>query len=82
MSKPTKCKTCGESVSKNVATCPGCGNPVCLPPDTNSRRHVVLDRLTDAYQKGRLTDTNLRSLWEIAKQFMKDPNKKKSDEYL
>ena len=82
MSKLTKCKTCGESVSKNAATCPSCGNPVCLPPDTNSRRHVVLDRLTDAYQKGRLTDTNLRSLWEIAKQFMKDPIKKKPDEYL
>jgi hypothetical protein len=33
----------------------------------------VLDRLTDEYRMGRLTDTNLRALWQIAKQFMKDP---------
>jgi hypothetical protein len=50
-----------------------CNKPVGLSPDTNSRRHVVLDKLTDAHQKGMLTDTHLRSLWEIAKQFMKDP---------
>jgi len=49
------------------------GKPVGLPPDTNSRRHVVLDKLADQHRKGRLTDTQLRSLWEIAKQFMKDP---------
>jgi hypothetical protein len=46
---------------------------VGLSPDTNSRRHVVLDKLADEHRKGRLTDTQLRSLWEIAKQFMKDP---------
>lgn len=39
---------------------------------------MVLDDLTAAYQEGRLTDTNLRSLWAIAKQFMKDSNEKKS----
>jgi hypothetical protein len=50
-----------------------CGEPVGLSPDTNSRRHIVLDKLADAHRKGRLTDTQLRSLWEIAKQFMKDP---------
>ena len=49
-----------------------------LTPDTNSKRHVVLDNLTAAYKEGRLTDTNLRSLWAIAKQFMKDSNEKKS----
>jgi hypothetical protein len=49
------------------------GKPVGLSPDTNSRRHVVLDKLADEHRKGRLTDTQLRSLWEIAKQFMKDP---------
>ncbi len=73
MSKLTICKACGEPVSKNAATSPGCGEQVNLTSDTNSRRHVVLDRLTDAHQKGMLTDTHLRSLWEIAKQFMKDP---------
>ena len=50
-----------------------CGEPVGLSPDTNGRRHIVLDKLADEYRKGRLTDTQLRSLWEIAKQFMKDP---------
>jgi hypothetical protein len=50
-----------------------CGEPVGLSPNTNSRRHVVLDKLADAHRKGKLTDTHLRSLWEIAKQFMKDP---------
>jgi hypothetical protein len=49
------------------------GKPVGLSPDTNSRRHVVLDKLADEHRKGRLTDTQLRSLWEIAKQFMKNP---------
>jgi hypothetical protein len=49
-----------------------------LSPDTNSKRHVVLDDLTAAYLKGRLTDTHLRSLWAIAKQFMQDSNEKKS----
>jgi len=50
-----------------------CGEPVGLSPYKNSRRHVVLDKLDDAHRKGKLTDTHLRSLWEIAKQFMKDP---------
>ena len=73
MSELTKCKACGESVSNNAATCPSCGKPVGLSPNTNGRRHVVMDKLADAHRKGRLTDTHLRSLWEIAKQFMKDP---------
>jgi len=72
MTKLTKCKACGESVSPNATTCPSCGERVGLSPDTNSRRHVVLDKLTDAHRKGKLTDTHLRALWEIAKQFMKD----------
>jgi hypothetical protein len=50
-----------------------CGEPVGISPNTNSRRHVVLDKLADAHRKGRLTDTQMRSLWDIAKQFMKDP---------
>ncbi len=50
-----------------------CSEPVGLSPNTNSRRHVVLDKLADAHRKGRLTDTQMRSLWDIAKQFMKDP---------
>jgi predicted amidophosphoribosyltransferase len=73
MSELTKCTACGESVSNNEAICPCCGKPVKLSPNTNSRHHVVLDRLADEYRKGRLTDTNLRALWQIAKQFMKDP---------
>ncbi len=73
MSAQIKCKACGESVSENAATCPDCGRPVRYTLHKNSRRHVVLDRLADAHQKGRLTDTHLRSLWQIAKQFMKDP---------
>jgi len=73
MSELTKCKACGESVSNNAAACPSCGKPVDLSPNTSSRRHVVMDKLADAHRTGRLTDTHLRSLWEIAKQFMKDP---------
>jgi len=59
MSQLTKSKACNKPVG-------------LLSPNTNSRRHVVLDRLADAHQKGILTDTHLRSLWQIAKQFMKD----------
>jgi predicted amidophosphoribosyltransferase len=73
MSELTKCKACGESVSSNAAICPCCGKPVGLLADTISGRHVVLDKLADAHRKGMLTDTHLRSLWEIAKQLMKDP---------
>ena len=51
---------------------------LALSPDTNRKRHVVLDNLNAAYREGRLTDTNLRSLWAIAKQLMKDSNEKKS----